>query len=113
MLVTAAVGADVPAELAGARFDVGDGAVTRADEAAGIPLERACESAERLRTVRTDGSSTTSAADLARSLAATPQGHGPVKPVKRRRRPRIDGAQVSGARPDDRDPQKLTTPSAG
>ncbi|MGW1343496.1 DNA replication/repair protein RecF, partial [Kribbella sp. NPDC002412] len=30
VLVTAAVGADVPAELSGARFDVGDGAVSRA-----------------------------------------------------------------------------------
>ena len=30
VLVTAAVGADVPAELSGARFDVGDGAVRRA-----------------------------------------------------------------------------------
>jgi len=30
VLVTAAVGADVPAELSGVRFDVGDGAVRRA-----------------------------------------------------------------------------------
>jgi DNA replication and repair protein RecF len=30
VLVTAAVGADVPAELRGARFDVGDGTVRRA-----------------------------------------------------------------------------------
>jgi DNA replication and repair protein RecF len=29
VLVTAAVGADVPAELSGARFDVGDGTVRR------------------------------------------------------------------------------------
>ncbi|WP_460666599.1 DciA family protein [Kribbella swartbergensis] len=34
----------------------------------------------------------------------------PVQPVRRpRRRPRIDGAQISSARPDDRDPQRLTT----
>jgi predicted nucleic acid-binding Zn ribbon protein len=50
--------------------------------------------------------------DLAKSLAGRLKGmaaNGPVKPVKRtRRRPRIDGAQISSARPDDRDPQKLT-----
>ena len=46
--------------------------------------------------------------DLAKSLAGRLKGMSPVKPVKRRRRPRIDGAQISSARPDDRDPQKLT-----
>ncbi|MFC9686937.1 DUF721 domain-containing protein [Kribbella sp. NPDC056951] len=49
--------------------------------------------------------------DLAKSLAGRLKqqaANGGFKPVKRRRRPRIEGAQVSGARPDDRDPQKLT-----
>ncbi|MEV5960684.1 DciA family protein [Kribbella sp. NPDC051952] len=46
--------------------------------------------------------------DLAKSLAGRLKGMSPVKPMKRRRRPRIDGAQISSARPDDRDPQKLT-----
>lgn len=47
--------------------------------------------------------------DLAKSLAGRLKGMSPVKPVKRtRRRPRIDGAQISSARPDDRDPQRLT-----
>jgi len=46
--------------------------------------------------------------DLAKSLAGRLKGMSPVKPVKRRKRPRIDGAQISSARPDDRDPQKLT-----
>jgi predicted nucleic acid-binding Zn ribbon protein len=47
--------------------------------------------------------------DLAKSLAGRLKGMSPVKPVKRtRRRPRIDGAQISSARPDDRDPQALT-----
>ncbi len=46
--------------------------------------------------------------DLAKSLAGRLKGMSPVKPVKRKRRPRIDGAQISSARPDDRDPQKLT-----
>lgn len=46
--------------------------------------------------------------DLAKSLAGRLKGMSPVKPTKRRRRPRIDGAQISSARPDDRDPQKLT-----
>jgi len=47
--------------------------------------------------------------DLAKSLAGRLKGMSPVKPVKRtRRRPRVDGAQISSARPDDRDPQKLT-----
>jgi predicted nucleic acid-binding Zn ribbon protein len=47
--------------------------------------------------------------DLAKSLAGRLKGMSPVQPVKRtRRRPRIDGAQISSARPDDRDPQKLT-----
>jgi predicted nucleic acid-binding Zn ribbon protein len=50
--------------------------------------------------------------DLAKSLAGRLRqqaANGPIKPVKRtRRRPRVDGAQISSARPDDRDPQKLT-----
>ncbi|MFF0339153.1 DUF721 domain-containing protein [Kribbella sp. NPDC004875] len=49
--------------------------------------------------------------DLAKSLAGRLKQQaaaGGIKPVKRRRRPRIDGAQISSARPDDRDPQKLT-----
>ena len=49
--------------------------------------------------------------DLAKSLAGRLKqqaANGGIKPVKRRRRPRIDGAQISSARPDDRDPQKLT-----
>jgi predicted nucleic acid-binding Zn ribbon protein len=49
--------------------------------------------------------------DLARSLAGRLKqqaANGGIKPVKRRRRPRVDGAQISSARPDDRDPQKLT-----
>jgi len=50
--------------------------------------------------------------DLAKSLAGRLKqqaAKGGIKPVKRtRRRPRIDGAQISSARPDDRDPQKLT-----
>jgi len=51
--------------------------------------------------------------DLAKSLAGRLKqqaANGPVKPVKRtRRRPRIDGTQISSARPDDRDPQALTS----
>ncbi|MFI5734533.1 DUF721 domain-containing protein [Kribbella sp. NPDC051587] len=49
--------------------------------------------------------------DLAKSLAGRLKqqaANGGFKPVKRRRRPRIEGAQISSARPDDRDPQKLT-----
>ncbi|GAA1567752.1 DUF721 domain-containing protein [Kribbella hippodromi] len=49
--------------------------------------------------------------DLAKSLAGRLKqqaAKGGIKPVKRRRRPRIDGAQISSARPDDRDPQRLT-----
>ncbi|ADB29136.1 protein of unknown function DUF721 [Kribbella flavida DSM 17836] len=51
--------------------------------------------------------------DLAKSLAGRLKGaaaaNGPTRPVLRRRRRRgIDGTQVSGARPDDRDPQRLT-----
>ncbi|HZX08669.1 MAG TPA: DUF721 domain-containing protein, partial [Kribbella sp.] len=49
--------------------------------------------------------------ELAKSLAGRLKqqaAKGGFKPVKRRRRPRIDGAQISSARPDDRDPQKLT-----
>ncbi len=50
--------------------------------------------------------------ELAKSLAGRLKqqaANGGIKPVKRtRRRPRIDGAQISSARPDDRDPQKLT-----
>ena len=50
--------------------------------------------------------------ELAKSLAGRLRqqaANGGIKPVKRtRRRPRIDGAQISSARPDDRDPQKLT-----
>jgi predicted nucleic acid-binding Zn ribbon protein len=47
--------------------------------------------------------------ELAKSLAGRLKGMSPIKPAKRRRRPRIDGAQISSARPDDRDPQKLTS----
>jgi predicted nucleic acid-binding Zn ribbon protein len=48
--------------------------------------------------------------DLAKSLAGRLKGAGPIQPVRRTRRRRTtsDGFQVSGARPDDRDPQKLT-----
>ena len=49
--------------------------------------------------------------ELAKSLAGRLKqqaAKGGIMPVKRRRRPRIDGAQISSARPDDRDPQKLT-----
>jgi len=48
--------------------------------------------------------------ELAKSLAGRLKAaNGGIKPVKRtRRRPRVDGAQISSARPDDRDPQKLT-----
>ncbi|MEV6284571.1 DciA family protein [Kribbella sp. NPDC051770] len=48
--------------------------------------------------------------DLAKSLAGRLKGAGPIQPVRRtrRRRTTTDGFQVSGARPDDRDPQKLT-----
>ena len=49
--------------------------------------------------------------DLAKSLAARLKqqaAKGGIMPVKRRRRPRIGGAQISSARPDDRDPQRLT-----
>jgi predicted nucleic acid-binding Zn ribbon protein len=49
--------------------------------------------------------------DLAKSLAGRLKqqaAKGGIKPVKRRRRPRIAGSQISSARPDDRDPQKLT-----
>lgn len=49
--------------------------------------------------------------ELAKSLAGRLKqqaAKGGFKPVKRRRRPRIDGAQISSARPDDRDPQRLT-----
>ena len=48
--------------------------------------------------------------ELAKSLAARLKqqaAKGGIKPVKRRRRPRL-GAQISSARPDDRDPQRLT-----
>lgn len=49
--------------------------------------------------------------DLAKSLAGRLKqqaAKGGIKPVKRRRRPRIAGSQIGSARPDDRDPQKLT-----
>ena len=49
--------------------------------------------------------------ELAKSLAARLKqqaAKGGIMPVKRRRRPRIGGAQISSARPDDRDPQQLT-----
>jgi predicted nucleic acid-binding Zn ribbon protein len=49
--------------------------------------------------------------ELAKSLAGRLKqqaANGGIRPVKRRRRPRIDGAQISSARPDDRDPQRLT-----
>lgn len=49
--------------------------------------------------------------DLAKSLAGRLKqqaAKGGIMPVKRRRRPRINGTQISSARPDDRDPQKLT-----
>ncbi|TCC11771.1 DUF721 domain-containing protein [Kribbella soli] len=49
--------------------------------------------------------------DLAKSLAARLKqqaAKGGIMPVKRRRRPRFGGAQISSARPDDRDPQQLT-----
>jgi predicted nucleic acid-binding Zn ribbon protein len=50
--------------------------------------------------------------ELAKSLAARLKqqaAKGGIMPVKRRRRPRIGGAQISSARPDDRDPQRLTS----
>ena len=47
--------------------------------------------------------------ELAKALAGRLKGMSPIKPVKkaRRRRPGF-GSQVSGSRPDDRDPQLLT-----
>ncbi|MGC4936841.1 DUF721 domain-containing protein [Kribbella sp. DT2] len=51
--------------------------------------------------------------DLAKSLAGRLKRaaavNGPIRPVRRKRRRANDGFQVSGARPDDRDPQKLTS----
>jgi predicted nucleic acid-binding Zn ribbon protein len=51
--------------------------------------------------------------DLAKSLAGrlknAAAANGPLRPVRRKRRRPGDGFQVSGARPDDRDPQKLTS----
>lgn len=48
--------------------------------------------------------------DLARSIAGRLKGmSGPVKPVRRTRRRRSADPNVSGARPDDRDPQSLTS----
>jgi predicted nucleic acid-binding Zn ribbon protein len=49
--------------------------------------------------------------ELAKSLAGRLKGmaaNGPIKPVKRTRRRRATGTQVSGSRPDERDPQLLT-----
>lgn len=48
--------------------------------------------------------------DLARSLAGRLKSMGgPVKPVRKTRRRRASGSQISSARPDDRDPQLLTS----
>jgi len=51
--------------------------------------------------------------DLAKSLAGRLKGmaavNGPVKPARKSRWRRSTGSQVSGARPDDRDPQLLTS----
>ncbi|MEU4196665.1 DciA family protein [Kribbella sp. NPDC026611] len=49
--------------------------------------------------------------ELAKSLAnrlKQQAAKGPVNPVKRRKRLRGGNAQISSARPDDRDPQQLT-----
>lgn len=46
--------------------------------------------------------------ELARSLASRIKGAGPIQPVKKTRRRRPTGNQISGARADDRDPQLLT-----
>jgi predicted nucleic acid-binding Zn ribbon protein len=46
--------------------------------------------------------------ELAKALAGRLKGMSPVKPVKKTRRRRPGGSQVSGSRPDDRDPQLLT-----
>jgi predicted nucleic acid-binding Zn ribbon protein len=47
--------------------------------------------------------------DLAKSLAGRLKGMGSVKPVRKTRRRRPEGTQISSARPDDRDPQRLTS----
>ena len=48
--------------------------------------------------------------DLAKSLAGRLKSMtGPTKPIKKTRRRRPGGLQVSSARPDDRDPQLLTS----
>lgn len=49
--------------------------------------------------------------DLARSVAGRLKGmkNGPAKPVRKTRRRRPTEPHVSGARPDDRDPQLLTS----
>jgi predicted nucleic acid-binding Zn ribbon protein len=49
--------------------------------------------------------------ELAKSLAnrlKQQAAKGGLAPVRRRKRTRIDGAQISSARPDERDPQRLT-----
>lgn len=46
--------------------------------------------------------------ELAKTLASRLKGAGPIKPVKKTRRRRPTGNQVSSARADDRDPQLLT-----
>jgi predicted nucleic acid-binding Zn ribbon protein len=46
--------------------------------------------------------------ELAKTLASRIKGAGPIQPVKKTRRRRLTGNQVSSARADDRDPQLLT-----
>ncbi|WP_328331504.1 DciA family protein [Kribbella sp. NBC_00382] len=46
--------------------------------------------------------------ELAKTLASRIKGAGPIQPVKKTRRRRPTGNQVSSARADDRDPQLLT-----
>jgi predicted nucleic acid-binding Zn ribbon protein len=46
--------------------------------------------------------------ELAKTLASRLKGAGPIQPVKKTRRRRPTGNQLSSARSDDRDPQTLT-----
>ena len=109
VLVTAAVAADVPDALAGRRFDVADGEVT--------PCRLTSRPADRRTTPPTadaDGrrATTTTGLDLARAiargLAARPTAAArDAAQAGAARAPRRRATAVSGAHPDDRDPQLL------
>ena len=103
VLVTAAVGADVPEQLSGRRFTVADGAGGRR-----MSDDPPTHEPRPGRSGQLPPPTTRRALDLARTIARSVARRGPPSACQHRDATLAADPQVSGARADDRDPKLLS-----